>query len=139
IIITAGRTGAHNGVRLLHRNFVDMSRADLEVFPIGPKDESLSFLPYAHIYGRQAGIFTGMVAGGSAWLSRGMDRLADDFAEARPTIMCSVPRMYEKMHERVLAGVARQPGWKRALFKWAVGAGKRGGGGFQHRLAERMV
>ena len=124
---------------LLHRNFVDMVHAYLEVFPIGPEDESLSFIPYAHIFERQAGIFTGMVAGGSAWLSRGMDRLADDLAEARPTIMCSVPRMYEKMHERVLAGVARQPGWKRALFKWAVGAGKRGGGGFQHRLAERMV
>ena len=139
IIYTSGTTGEPKGVTLLHRNFVDMVHAYLEVFPIGPDDESLSFIPYAHIFERQAGIFTGMVAGSSAWLSRGMDRLADDLAEARPTIMCSVPRMYEKVHERVLAGVEKLPAWKRALFNWAVRVGRSGKGGPQHWLAEKLV
>src|SRR5438067_2414580 len=139
IIYTSGTTGEPKGVTLLHRNFVDMIHSYLEVFPVGPDDESLSFIPSAHIFERQAGIFTGMVAGGSAWLSRGLDRIAEDLAEARPTIMCSVPRMYEKMHERVMAGVAQQPGWKQALFNWAVDVGKSGRGGPQHWLAEKLV
>jgi long-chain acyl-CoA synthetase len=139
IIYTSGTTGEPKGVTLLHRNFVDMVHAYLEVFPIGADDESLSFIPYAHIFERQAGIFTGMVAGGSAWLSRGMERIADDLAEARPTIMCSVPRMYEKMHERVLATVANQPGWKRAIFNWALDVGRSGKNGPQRWLADKLV
>jgi long-chain acyl-CoA synthetase len=139
IIYTSGTTGDPKGVVLLHRNFVDMARAYLEVFPIGPDDESLSFLPYAHIYERQAGIFTGMVAGGSAWISRGMDNLREDFAEARPTIMVSVPRMYEKMHELVQSEVGKQPGWRQALFNWALGVGRSGSRGPRRWLADRMV
>jgi long-chain acyl-CoA synthetase len=139
IIYTSGTTGEPKGVVLLHRNFVDMAHAYLEVFPLGPEDESLSLLPYAHIFERQAGIFTGTVSGGSAWLSRGMDRLVEDFAEARPTIMVSVPRMYEKMHERVRAVVAKQPPWRQSLFRWAVGVGRSGSGGPQRWLAERLV
>jgi long-chain acyl-CoA synthetase len=139
IIYTSGTTGDPKGVVLLHRNFVDMAHAYLDVFPIGPEDESLSFLPYAHIYERQAGIFTGMVAGGSAWLSRGMDRLAEDFADARPTIMVSVPRMYEKMHDLILASVGKQPAWKQSLFNWALGVGRSRSGGPQRWLADRLV
>src|SRR5207249_8204895 len=108
-----------------HRCFVDMARSALEVFDIGEDDESLSFLPYAHVFERINGVFVGMVAGASGWLARGIDHLVDDLQECRPTVMVSVPRVYEKMHQRVMAIVREQPPRRQAIFRWAIGQGRR--------------
>jgi long-chain acyl-CoA synthetase len=142
IVYTSGTTGQPKGVMLAHRCFCDMARSCLQVHDIGPDDEALSFLPYAHVFERVNGIFVGVTAGASGWLARGIDHLAEDLQACRPTVMVSVPRVYEKMHQRVMAVVRGSPWHRRALFHWAVGQGRRRARGQPapfHALAERIV
>jgi long-chain acyl-CoA synthetase len=142
IVYTSGTTGKPKGVMLAHRCIVDIVRSSLEVFPVGPDDEALSFLPYAHVFERINGIFEGFASGASGWLSRGSERLIDDLRECRPTVMVSVPRVYEKMHQRVMALLAVSPPHRRLLFEWAVGQGRRRSRGEAaplHGVADRLV
>ena len=139
---TSGTTGAPKGVMLAHRCIADMAVSCLQVFDIGPDDESLSFLPYSHVFERINGIFVGLVAGASTWLSRGVPRLVDDLQECRPTVMVSVPRVYEKMHQQVMAVVREAPAHRRTLFHWALEQGgrrSRGQGTPLYPLADRLV
>jgi long-chain acyl-CoA synthetase len=130
-------------VVLAHRNFVDKARAGLEVFHVDENDVELSFLPYSHVFERIDGIFVGMLAGGSAYLSRGTDRLVEDIREVKPTIVLSVPRVYEKMYQRVMQTVRDQPAFRRRLFEWGVKVGRDGSRsgrrGIRYRLADRLV
>jgi long-chain acyl-CoA synthetase len=142
LVYTSGTTGLPKGVMLPHRCFVDMAHSCLEVFDIGPEDESLSFLPYSHVFERINGVFVGMAAGASAWIARGIPRLVDDLQECRPTVMVSVPRVYEKMHQQVMAVVREQPPHRRAIFRWAIGQGRRrmrGQPAPLYALADRVV
>jgi long-chain acyl-CoA synthetase len=142
LVYTSGTTGVPKGVMLPHRSIVDVARSCLEVFDIGPDDESLSFLPYSHVFERINGVFVGMAAGGSAWIARGVPKLVDDLQECRPTVMVSVPRVYEKMHQQVMAIVREQPAHRRAIFRWAIGEGRRRSRGEPsplYRLADRVV
>jgi long-chain acyl-CoA synthetase len=125
IVYTSGTTGVPKGVELAHRNLVDTSRAVLKVHPITDADTSLSWLPYAHVYGRINEIFDGMVYGGQTWLSRGADHLAEELQEVKPTTMCSVPRVYEKMYAAVMARVHTSSPIQRAIFEWALRVGTR--------------
>ena len=147
IVYTAGTTGVPKGVELAHRNLVDVSRAAVKVHPITDQDSSLSWLPYAHVYGRINEIFVGIVYGGQTWISLGPDHLAKELQEVKPTLMCSVPRVYEKIYAAVRARVEEASPVRRALFKWAI----RTGGSYsrtsnpgpllraQHGIAERLV
>jgi long-chain acyl-CoA synthetase len=147
IVYTSGTTGESKGVLLAHRNMVDMAASDLRAFGIGPEDVLLSALPYAHVLERVSGVFNVVTAGAQLWVSRGLDRLAEDLAEVRPTIMIGVPRIFEKVHDRVLEQVAAQPRLRRVLFAWALRAGRRharapeagGVGPRQNALADRLV
>src|SRR5256714_3613601 len=109
LVYTSGTTGEPKGVMLAHRCFVDMAHSALQVFDLGEEDESLSFLPYAHVFERVNGLFVGIAAGGSAWIARGADHLAEDLQASRPTVMVAVPRVYEKMHQRIMAGGRGKP------------------------------
>jgi len=142
IVYTSGTTGLPKGVMLPHRCIVDMAHSCLQVFDLGPEDESLSFLPYSHVFERINGILVGMAAGASAWISRGIPSLVDDLQECRPTVMVSVPRVYEKMHQQVMATVREQPPHRRAIFRWAVRQGRRhmrGQPAPLYALADRVV
>src|SRR5438552_17410482 len=123
IVYTAGTTGVPKGVELAHRNLVDVSRAAVKVHPITDEDRSLSWLPYAHVYGQINEIFVGLVYGGQIWISRGADHLAEELQEVKPTVMCSVPRVYEKMYAAVMARVQEAGAARRAIFDWAVRIG----------------
>jgi long-chain acyl-CoA synthetase len=147
IVYTSGTTGDPKGVELAHRCLVDISRAALQVFPLTESDVTLSFLPYSHVFERINGIFIGMMFGGQTWISRGADHLVDELHEVQPTVMCSVPRIYEKMYAAVTAGVRKAPGYRQALFHWALNVGrkhnveKQSGGllDAQYQLADRLV
>jgi long-chain acyl-CoA synthetase len=125
IVYTSGTTGESKGVMLAHRNVVDMAASDLRAFRIGPDDVLLSVLPYAHVLERVSGVFNVVTAGAQLWCSRGLDHLLADVAEVRPTLMIGVPRIFEKVHDRVLEQAAAQPGARRALFAWALRTGRR--------------
>jgi long-chain acyl-CoA synthetase len=148
IVYTSGTTGDPKGVELAHRNLVDISNAAVKVHPITDSDSALSFLPYSHVFERINDIFVCIVYGGQAWISRGPEHLADELHEVQPTVMCSVPRMYEKMHSAVNARVRAASPTRQRLFRWAVEVGRRhfhaaGKPGaalaLQHRVADRLV
>jgi long-chain acyl-CoA synthetase len=146
IIYTSGTTGDPKGVVLPQRAFGDMAKSCLQVFDIGEDDVTLSFLPYSHVLERTSGLVVGVAAGGSAYLARGMDHLSEDLQASRPTVMVGVPRIYEKMHALVLDTVRKAPGYRQALFNWALGVGRRiqlGGATpldrLQYPLADRLV
>jgi long-chain acyl-CoA synthetase len=123
IVYTSGTTGDPKGVELAHRCLVDISRAILKVFPLDENDSTLSFLPYSHVFERINGIFIGLLFGGQTWISRGAEHLVEELPVVQPTIMNSVPRLYERMHAAVMARVRESPAYRRALFHWAVGVG----------------
>ena len=125
IIYTSGTTGDPKGVVLPHSNFIAMARASLEFFPVGEEDVMVSFLPFSHVFERQSGLVVGLLAGGQGYLSRGLDHLAEDIADVNPTVLLGVPRMFEKIVERVQGEVRKQPAWKGWLFRQAV-AGRLG-------------
>ncbi|HEY8798470.1 MAG TPA: AMP-dependent synthetase/ligase, partial [Candidatus Dormibacteraeota bacterium] len=147
IVYTSGTTGDPKGAELAHRNLVDVTRAVIKVHPIGGADYTLSWLPYSHVFERINGTMTILTIGGQMWLSHGVDRLAEDLAEVQPTILLSVPRVYEKMHSRVMDRVREAPGFRRGLFNWAIGVGTRFSHEAkpgpilkaEHSLAERLV
>jgi long-chain acyl-CoA synthetase len=147
IVYTSGTTGVPKGVELAHHNLVDISRAAASVHPLTDQDVSLSWLPYAHVYGRINEIFIGLVYGGQTWISRGPENLVAELREVKPSTMASTPRVYEKMYAAVMARVQEAPPVRQAIFRWAVRVGTR----FsqtdkpgpvlqaQRRLADRLV
>jgi long-chain acyl-CoA synthetase len=147
IVYTSGTTGTPKGVELLHRNLVDTARAVPKIHPLSDKDSSLSWLPYAHVFGRINEVFDGMVYGGETWISTGMEHLVEEIQEVNPTVMCSSPRVYEKMHAAVMAKVQQTSPTKQAIFRWAVKTGTRYSQSpkpgpllqAQRRLADRLV
>jgi long-chain acyl-CoA synthetase len=147
IVYTSGTTGTPKGVELAHRNLVDTARAVPKIHPLSDKDSSLSWLPYAHVFGRINEIFDGMVYGGETWISTGLDHLVEEIQQVKPTVMCSSPRVYEKMHAAVIARVHEASPVKQAIFKWAVRIGTRFSQAdrpgpllqAQRRLADRLV
>ncbi len=125
IIYTSGTTGDPKGVVLPHSNFVQMASASLQDFSVGTEDSLLSFLPFSHVFERQSGVVVAITAGAEIWISRGLEHLAEDIAEVNPTLMLGVPRMFEKIVDRIRDTVRKQPFWKRALFDLAI-AGRLG-------------
>jgi long-chain acyl-CoA synthetase len=125
IVYTSGTTGTPKGVELAHRNLVDTARAAVQVHPITEKDSSLSWLPLAHVFGRINEMFDGMVYGGETWVSAGSDHLVEELQFVKPTLMCSAPRVYEKMYAAVMARVQKASPARRAIFNWAVSTGTR--------------
>jgi long-chain acyl-CoA synthetase len=123
VVYTSGTTGDPKGVELSHRHFIEIAKAALQVFQIGPHDVLLSYLPYSHVLERVDGIFIETMAGCSFWLARSLDTLVEDIQVARPTIMLGVPRVFEKIYEAVHDQVRLQPVYKRAIFRWALGVG----------------
>jgi long-chain acyl-CoA synthetase len=147
IVYTSGTTGDPKGAELAHRNLVDATRAVLKVHPLTETDFTLSWLPFSHVFERINGTFSVVLFGGHMWLSHGVDRLAEDLSEVQPTVLLSVPRVYEKMHARVMDRVRESRRDRRALFGWAIGVGTQFSheshpGAVlraKHRLAERLV
>lgn len=147
VVYTSGTTGDPKGAVLAHRNFVDSTRAVLKAFPLGRADSTLTWLPFSHVFERINGTFAVLMFGGQMWLSHGVDHLAEDLAVVPPTIMLSVPRVYEKMHSAVMQAVREAGAIRHALFSWAIGVGTRFSHterpgpilAAQHRLADRLV
>jgi long-chain acyl-CoA synthetase len=145
-IYTSGTTGDPKGVELTHGNFVDMAGPCCEVFPVTEADVELNWMPLSHVYERMSGTFILMYAGGTTWLSRGQEHLIEDLSIARPTLMCGVPRLWEKVYDSVSDGVRHSSAIKRTLFRWSLDVGRRrlaGTGGplnrLEHRVADRLV
>lgn len=135
LIYTSGTTGEPKGVMLTHGNLLANIESILRVVPILPNDKMLSFLPLAHSFERMAGHFLAYTAGISVAFAERPDTLMKNLLEAQPTILLSVPRLYEVVYQRILQRLKQSPAWKRHLaFLYLEGRG-----GWLQPLLDRMV
>jgi long-chain acyl-CoA synthetase len=134
LIYTSGTTGDPKGVMLTHRNIVSNTVASSKVFEaMGTDDVALSFLPLCHIFERMSGHYLMLLMGATIAYAEGVEQVPANMQEVRPTVMCSVPRLYEKMFARVQDKVAQDPPLRQKIFRWAIGVGREG---FAHRVAK---
>lgn len=117
VIYTSGTTGRPKGAILTHRNLVANSVASIDRLRLRMHPVGLSFLPLAHSYQRQSSVVLTLLAGCVAFSSP--PRLAEDLRRVRPTLLPSVPRLYERLHERILAKVREERWTRRVIFAWA--------------------
>ena len=123
IVYTSGTTGRPKGVMLSHHNILWDLHAALQRVPAYPDDVFLSFLPLSHTLERTAGHYLPMVCGSTVVFSRSVAQLGEDLLETRPTVMISVPRIFERVYGRITAKVAEDPPLRRRLFHLAVETG----------------
>ena len=126
LIYTSGTTGDPKGVMLLHSNLVSNVLAAMAVFEgLGPSDTALSFLPLCHSFERLGGHYVMLYKGVTIAYAESFEKLADNMLEVRPTVILSVPRLYEKIHARILEKVSADPPLRQGIFHWALGVGRR--------------
>jgi long-chain acyl-CoA synthetase len=133
LIYTSGTTGDPKGVMLTHANLVHNVLAAEKVFPQVTQGWTvLSFLPLCHSFERTAGHNFMLHAGLTIAYAESVEKVPENMLEVRPHIMCSVPRLYEKMYARVNEKVASDPPLRQRIFRWAIGVGRQV---FAHRVA----
>ena len=127
-IYTSGTGGNPKGVMLTHGNIISNvagAQAVLQTLGLGDDEVFLSFLPLSHAYEHTGGQFLPMVVGAQIYYADGLEALASNFLEVRPTVVACVPRLYEVMRQRILRTTARQQGLKAKLFARALDLGSK--------------
>ncbi len=124
IIYTSGTTGDPKGAMLTHGNLVSNVERTLELLQLKKGDRCLSFLPLSHILERMAGHYSMLRIGASIYYAESIATVGDDLQATKPTLIVSVPRIYEKIYARVREGVAASGLPKRFIFHWAMWAGE---------------
>src|SRR5450830_341006 len=125
IIYTSGTTGRPKGVMLSHYNILCNVEAVLKIVPAYREDLFLSFLPLSHAFERTVGYYLPMMTGSTVAFARSAQELAQDLLAIRPTLLVSVPRIYDRAYARVQQGLEKKGFAARALFAWAEGLGWR--------------
>ncbi len=123
IIYTSGTTGEPKGVILTHENIISNVNAVLDVYPITKEDIFLSFLPLCHIFERMAGYYTAFAAGCTVYYAESIEKVATNLQEAKPTLMTSVPRLFERIQSRIIKNIESQSVTKQKIFYWALQIG----------------
>jgi len=151
IIYTSGTTGEPKGVMLTHDNIFSNVAASRKAIPFEGRDTGLSFLPLSHIFERMAGHYMMFATGTSIAYAESIDTVAANMGEVRPTLVLSVPRLYEKMYARILETALTGGFLKKKIFFWARGvaerwaneklAGREPGGllAMQYAIAQKLV
>jgi long-chain acyl-CoA synthetase len=133
LIYTSGTTGDPKGVMLTHGNLVSNVHASGHLFAIlGTKDVALSFLPLCHVFERMGGHYVMLRHGVTIAYAESVEHVSANLLEVKPTILLSVPRLYEKMYAKVNEKVAHDSAPKQAIFRWAMRVGTQV---FEHRVA----
>ena len=136
IIYTSGTTGNPKGVMLSHRNLLENVEAVKRAVPIKTSDLFLSFLPLSHVLERLAGYYVPLLTGASIAYAENIKKLSQNLKETKPTILISVPRIFEKFYDVIQDKIASSSVFKQNLFHWAL---KRKSSGFSHWLADHLI
>lgn len=123
IVYTSGTTGRPKGVMLSHRNILANVLGVLERVQAYPQDLFLSFLPLSHMLERTGGLYLPIASGATVAYARSAQFLAKDFERVKPTVIISVPRVFERIYAKVQEKVAKESPLKRALFSQAIKTG----------------
>ncbi|GAB3794132.1 AMP-dependent synthetase/ligase [Virgibacillus kimchii] len=125
IIHTSGTTGKPNGVMLSHGNFLaNVEAVQFWLIELVPEDLALSYLPLSHVFERMAGHYTPLSVGVTIAYAESIETIQDNLQEIRPTIMTSVPRLFEKVYAKVREEIENGSPVKRKIFNWAVEVGR---------------
>jgi len=132
IVYTSGTTGRPKGVMLSHRNILSNAEAIVTAIPAYREDVFLSFLPLSHMLERTAGYYYPMLSGSEVVFARSIESVGEDLKQMRPTVLISVPRMFERAYSRIEAALdqkgfiakrlfelTKEIGWNR--FEWLQG------------------
>ena len=147
IIYTSGTTGRPKGVMLSHRNIVSNAISSTYRLPMElGKSKSLSFLPVCHIYERML-LYMYQYCGASIHFAESLDTISENLQEIHPNVMSAVPRLLEKVYDKIYAKGAELTGIKKMLFFWAVDLGLKyepyGQNGwwyeFQLKIARKLI
>ena len=125
IVYTSGTTGSPKGVMLSHHNILSNAHASLHTVPVRPGHVFLSFLPLSHTLERTIGYYLPMMADATVAHNRSIPQLAGDLKMIRPSVLISVPRIFERVYARVKEKLDEQDGYKQYLFRLAVAVGWR--------------
>ena len=146
IIYTSGTTGKPKGVMLSHQNLVSNATSACLRLPVDDHAKAVSFLPISHVYERML-LYLYMYAGVSIYFAESLDTIGDNIREVKPQIFTAVPRLLEKVYDRIMAKGDELKGIKRKLFFWAVAIGEDfepyGANGFIYeiklKIARRLI
>lgn len=146
LIYTSGTTGLPKGVMLSHKNLVSNCVSCTERFPMGAGAKSLSFLPICHVYERMI-LYLYMLKGIQIHFAESMETIVENLQEVKPEVFTAVPRLLEKVYDKILAKGEALKGIKRKLFFWAVELGLKfepygANGGwyeFQLKIARKLI
>jgi long-chain acyl-CoA synthetase len=146
LIYTSGTTGKPKGVMLSHKNIVSNSVASTERLPVDEKAKALSFLPVCHVYERMIH-YLYMLNGVSIYFAESLETIGDNLREVKPNVFTAVPRLLEKVYDKIVAKGADLTGVKKKLFFWALDLGLRyelnGKNGFfyefQLKIARKLI
>ena len=125
LIYTSGTTGRPKGVMLSHGNIVSNVQQISRVCDVCEEDVYLSYLPFSHTFERTVAHYTAMAHGASLAFARSVANLEHDLIEVRPTLLCSVPRVYERIYQKIQTELARGSDRDRYLTDWMLEVGWR--------------
>lgn len=134
IVYTSGTTGKPKGVMLSHYNILSNAYGAAQMTRFCAEDVFLSFLPLSHTLERTGGYYLPMMIGATVAYNRSIQQLAEDLQSIRPTVLISVPRIYERFYSRINGQLAKAPAYRRWLFHLAVAVGWRD---FEYRQGRR--
>jgi len=126
IIYTSGTEGHLKGVRLSHSNFIQNVLGTMDIVTIFPEDKFFSLLPLSHVFERAAGYYIALYAGASIGFCIDQGNFSTEIKERQPTVVLAVPRLFEKIYEKVNESVSASP-VKKLIFTMALSHGKKTG------------
>ncbi|MEA1922650.1 MAG: long-chain fatty acid--CoA ligase [Pseudomonadota bacterium] len=151
LIYTSGTTGDPKGVMLTHNNFVSNIVSTSKCVRVDTTDTFLSHLPLSHVFERMSGYYLPIYNGSVIAYAESIEMVSQNMSEVHPTLMISVPRLFEKIYDRIYDGAQQSTGIKKRLAFWAFGVadqisackreGRNPGGwlGMQNSLAKKLV
>lgn len=150
IIYTSGTTGLPKGVMLTHKNICENVKSCSSVIRIDESDNCLSFLPLSHAYERTGGYYLMFACGAQIFLCESVETISLNISESRPTLIFTVPRLFDRMKTSILKTATSEGGVKQKIFFWAVRTGEKFHKqldegkvsklvGIQHELADKLV